>query len=236
VATLEQIIKSIQDIVQDDVAYPEADIASRINESLQRIAAGVFMQDRGRLSPPLPDLFVIDTVETVVDQPWVALPEEYQRGLERVEGESLFGIQPPRGGDFYSFNLFMDRVPKRDLSETGAVYIAAVRGKRLYYQGIPESPETLTLHFYRKPATLSLSVPSDEPEGIPEHLQRKLLTHDVCAEIFGEGIEDGENSGGSGVQYHLAKRNEALEELIRFIPGDTTPYHVPEDEDYAVRY
>jgi len=233
-ATLKQITKSIQDIVQDPAAYPDPDIHERINEALQRVAAGVMLPERGSLSPPLPDLFVIGTADTVEGQAWTDLPEEYQRDLERVDGQSLWGVNAPRGGTFYSFALFMDRVPERDLSETGAVYIAAVKGRRLYYQGVPETPETLSLQFYRKPAVLAAE--TDVPEGIPEHLQRKILTHAVCADIYGEGIEDGENSRGTGLQYHMSRVIDALEEMARFAGEDAAPFHVPEDDDFVFRY
>lgn len=233
-ATLEGIIQSVRSIIQDAHAYPENDLVARINEAQAAIAAGIMLPDRGSLTPPLPELFKTETRDTVSDQPWLNMPDDYQRDLERVGGQSMWGIKPPRGGDFYSFNLFMQQVYRDDLGEPGPVYMACLRGRRLYYQGVPQEPETLTLAYYRRPEKMAAL--TDVPEGIPEHIQRRLLTHYVCAEVFGEGIEDGENSAGTGAQYHRARFLEAAEALFRFLPEDKAPFNVPGDEDVALRY
>lgn len=232
-ATLSDILDEIKDVIDDDAAYPQPALIKRVNRALQAIAGGVRLPNRGDITPPLPDLYEIDTKDTVADQAWLELPSAYQRGLDHVSGASTWGVRAPRGGNFYSFALFMDRVSDKKLQEVGSVYLACVRGRRLYYQGIPSSPETLTLGFYRMPAVLGAL--TDKPEGLPGHMALPLLKHWVCADIFGDGIEDGENSSGTGMQFHRAQFQLYAEELFSFFPIDVKPFNVPGDEDVQTR-
>jgi len=69
---------------------------------------------------------------------------------------------------------------------------------------------------------------TDEPDGIPEHLAIPLIKHGVCMEIFGEGLEDGEDNQGVGVKYHTGKFFEAMMDLVEFVGYDGAPeqFHV----------
>jgi hypothetical protein len=75
--------------------------------------------------------------------------------------------------------------------------------------------------YYKVPDTLVGN--SDEHEGIPDHLQKRLVKHYVCKEIFGEGLEDGDDSKGTGCKYHTAKFYEAMIDLIDFVGIDAEP-------------
>lgn len=219
--TLSSLISDISQVIQD-ANYTDAILTSRINTLVGRIAGGQRMPD-GIISPPLPDLFDMDTVATVEDTAYASLPSDYQRGLFRVMDSSGDIIHPPSGGDYYSFQLFLRSLTEPDMTETGSVYRVCARGTRLYYQGIPSTTENLTVYFYRKPTDMSLEDPTPEPDGIPEHLATPLIKHGVCREIFGEGIEDGVNSEGAGYSYHAKRFYEAMTDLIDHIGIDAQP-------------
>lgn len=217
---LSSLTTAIDGILQDG-AYTEEVIVSRINAKVQHIAAGVMLPDRS-LSPPLPDLMDYATVTTTT-LAYVALPSDYQRNVFLVLDSSGVKIDPPPGGDYYAFQLFLRSIADMRLSESGSVYRVAVKGKNLYYQGIPSTAETIGLHFYRKPATLALD--GDEPEGIPEQLQERLIVHGVLADIYGSQIEDGLDNAGKGAAFHSGKFMEAVLELTEFIGTDAGPQY-----------
>jgi hypothetical protein len=220
-STLSEIVAAIDDILQDP-AYTEAKIVSRINASLQTVAAGVRMPN-GEVSPPLPDLYAWGTVSTSTTLPYVSLPANYQRKVFRLFDSSNNIFSTPRGGDFYSFARFMQGVSNFNLAETGSIYAVAIKGSRLYYQGIPTASTSIGLHYFRKPATLALD--GDVPEGIPEHLAQDLLKHAVIKEIYGEIIEAGVSEPSRGMQYHTSKYFEVLTALCDAIGIDGEPQY-----------
>jgi len=215
-ATLTQLTAAIQSIIQDD-SY--TDLTIRINDAVNNIAGGIRMPD-GTTSPPLPDLYSTAIVSTTTDA-YADLPADYQRGLFYVVDSSGDRILPPDGGNYYSFMLFLNHCFKRDLTETGSVTSVCVKGKKLYYQGIPSDAEDLHVSYYRKPTEMVDN--TDEPDGIPDHLQFRLIKHYVCKEIFGEGLEDGAEAHGVGTRYHTDKFYEAMIDLIDFVGVDAEP-------------
>jgi hypothetical protein len=215
VATLTQLTNSIENIIQDD-SY--TDMTDRINDAVSNIAAGIRMPD-GQVSPPLNDLYESSVVSTSTDA-YINLPANYQRNLFYVTDSAGERIKPVSGG-LYDFVLFLNSCYKKDLTETGYITKVCVKGRRLYFQGIPSSPASLTLAYYRRPVRMSEA--SDEPDGIPDHLQTRLITHYVCKEIFGEGIEDGAEARGIGTKYHTAKFFEAIIDLADFNGIDAEP-------------
>ena len=197
-------------------------INDRINDAVSAIAGGIRLPN-GEMSPPLPDLYSSGTVNTSITLPYVALPATYQRGLFMVSDSSGNQIYGPNG--YYSFNLFLRSASDKKLAQAGAISSACVRGSKIYYQGIPSAAETLTLHFYRLPVDMTDN--TDKVDGIPLHLQKRLIQHYVAKEIYGEGIE--ENYNGQATQYHTAKFFEAMNELIDFIGIDAQPEYYGED-------
>jgi len=227
-ATLKAVLcgsDGTQGLLQDSSYY--SDIADRINDAVTAIAAGIRMPD-GMISPPLPDLYDFDTVATSTSNPYASLPSDYQRHLFMVVDETGYQVYPPKGGDYYAFALFLKQAVKKDLSQAGSVFVACVKGSRLYYQGIPSTSKDLTVHFYRKP--IAMSDDADTVDGIPDHLQKRLIQHYVAKEVFGEGIEDGEDSRGTGHKYHVARFYEAMTDLIDFIGIDETPIYYGTNE------
>lgn len=224
--TLSSLIAAIQDILQDS-AYTTTKIAELINDAVNSIAAGIRMPN-GQISPPLPDLFAQTTVTTSTTLPYVSLPVNYQRKVMNIYDSSGCRIAPPSGGDYYAFALFLKRVNNFNLTEAGSVYRVCVKGSKLYYQGIPSAATTLGVHYYKKPTPMVTA--TDEPDGIPEHLQLRLIKHHVCKEIFGEAIEDGQDNAGIGTKYHTAKFFEAMTDLVDFIGIDATPTYYGGDD------
>lgn len=222
-----------QGILQDNAYY--SGITTRINDAVKYIAGGVHIP-KGYgyddvFSPPLPNLFSTDTVDTATDAAYVSLPDTFQRSLEMVADENGYQIFPPRGGDYESFGLFMRQITEKDLSETGDVVIACANGNNLFYQAIPSSAETLTLHFYRLP--VDMSDDTDTVDGIPDRFAKDLIAHRVLADIYGGDLEDGDNSMQKGFKYHESKFYQKMVELIMFIGiSNAKPQYIGSDSGY----
>lgn len=222
-STLASLTTAISAIIQDSSI---SDITERINDCISFLAAGARLPD-GRVTPPLPELFETATVTTTT-LAYVSLPATYQRNVFYVADSSGDKINPPSGGDLYSFMMFMKQIYKKDLTEAGSVYAVCVKGNNLFYQGIPAAAATLTVMFYRKPVDLADN--TDEVDGIPTHLQRRLIVNYVCADIFGSMIEDGETSNKMANTYHLNQYYTALVDLVDFIgENDDSPAYYGKD-------
>lgn len=222
--TLGSLIELVDGIIQD-AAYTDK-IAGWCNKAVLAIAGGIRMPlpgGNGFLSPALPDLFKYSTVNTVTTLAYVSLPSDYQRNVVRLLDSSGNRYAPPSGGDYYAFNLFLRQISDMRLTESGSIYKVAIKGSKLYYQGIPTTAEAIGVQYYRRPVDMALN--GDTPDGIPEHLQERLIKHYVCKEIFGEAIEDGQDNAGVGVKYHTNKFYEAMGELVEFIGLDAEPQY-----------
>jgi len=226
-STLASLTTAIENIVQDASI---TDITDRINDCISFLASGARLPD-GRVSPPLPELFTIATVTTSTSLAYVSLPATYQRNVFYVADSSGDKINPPKGGDLYSFILFLKQVYKKDLSEAGAVYAVCIKGNKIYYQGIPSVATTLTLYFYRKPVDLVDS--TDVVDGLPEHLQRRLIVNYVCADILGSMIEDSETNKLANA-YHLNEYYKALIDMVDSIEIDAEPLYYGSSEDSLI--
>jgi hypothetical protein len=178
-ATLASLTALVVNIMQD--ASLTASIPGKLNQGVAEIAGGMPSTFGSLLTPPLPNLFTIDTVDTATDAAYVSMPATYQRDLQFVIDGNGTEIQIAN-----SFIAFTESNPLLDRS--GSIYEVAEKGGNLYYQGIPTSSETLTLHFYRLP--IDMSEDSDVPDGIPLHLQIPLLVNYTAWKLF-ELIEDG---------------------------------------------
>lgn len=197
----------------------EDGITDRINRAVDHIAAGVRLPD-GSITPPLPDLYKMATVATVAAQPYASLPTDYQRGLFLVSDTLGDAICPPRGGNYYAFNLFLKQARRKDLTQTGTVDSVCVKGTRLYYQDIPTVGTLLTCHYYRKPTPMATS--SSAPDGIPSHLQLRVIQHYVAKEVFGE-VEDGMDGAKPNYMFHAGRFYDAMIDLMDFVGIDATP-------------
>ena len=226
--TLSYLVEEIDGIIQDS-AFDAVKITKRLNLMQSRIAGGIKMPD-GSMSPSLPDLYKYGTVTTLTTAAYVSLPSDYQRNAFKILDSSGNKIAPPRGGDYYAFNLFLKQVYDLTLSAVGAITKVAIKGRKLYYQGIPATAETLGIHYYRKPTDMALG--DDCPDGIPtEDLQYRLLVHGVCADIFGVAIEDGQDNTAIGTKYHKGEFYNAMQELCEIVGIDAEPQFYGEDDE-----
>jgi len=211
-----------QGILQDSSYYSA--ITTNINLAVKAIAGGIRMPN-GMTSPPLPELFDTDTVSTATDAAYKTMPSDYQRGLFMVSDENGNQIHPPRGGDYYSFALFIRQISEKDLSQAGAVSSVCLRGTNLYYQGIPTTSYDLGVMFYRAPTDMDL-VTNTTVDGIPDAFATNLIKHYVAKEIFGEGLEDSDTSQGAAVKYHTQKFFEFMTDFVDFIGvADAVPQY-----------
>ena len=229
-ANLSSIIDGIRNVIQDESIASRPQIIHHVNDAIQNIAAGIRMPN-GEISPPLPDLYQFNTVNTTT-LPYVALPSDYQRYVFNICDDTFNKILPPRGGDYYAFARFLKQINFLNLQETGEVYAVCIKGTKLYYQGIPTAAWPIGVHYYRKPALVKLD--GDIPEGIPEHLQHSIIKHYVVKDIMGEKIEDGNDNQGVGTKYHTAKFFEEMIDLIDFIGRDEEAQYYG-DESYQDR-
>lgn len=211
-ATLSEIQLSISTAIQN-LAYLDSMLAARINDCITSIAGGIRMPN-GLASPPLPDLYSSGTVSTATDAAFKTLGATYQRNVFMVVDSNGDKIAPVDGGDYYSFGLFLEHITEKALTESGSIYRVCVKGSNLYYQGIPTSSVNLTVHFYRLPVDISSN--GNTPDGLPEHLELKLIKHYVCKDIFGENIYNDPSAPKKAI-YHEVKFYETMQELIDFI-------------------
>ena len=179
-ATLAELRALVTLIVQD-ASFTTTIIDGYLNDGVAEIAGGMESTLGSFITPPLPNLFSIDTVDTVTDAAYVALPTTFGRALKLVSDSNGREIDIAN-----SMVEFVEVYPLLDAS--GSVKEVIDYGGNIYYQGIPTSAEELTLYFHRLP--VNMSGVSDTPDGIPLALQKKLLVNYACKEIFAV-IEDG---------------------------------------------
>lgn len=226
-ATLSSLLSSIKAIVRND-AITDTEIKTRINDAVYAIAAGVALPD-GRFSACLPDLYNYDTITTDLLDAYTELPCDYQRNVFNVIDSVGRTIDPARGGDYYSFDLFLNSIPEPNLTEVGTVRFVVVKGSKLYYQGIPSTSETLSIHYYREP--FEMTGDTNTPDGIPAQFQVPLIVHYVCRDIFGDILEFGKKERFT---YHSSRFLQALMELTDFIGNNDnqeSTYFVPSGDN-----
>jgi len=225
-STLLSLRNAISITIQDPI-YSGPMLTTKINDCVTSIAGGIRMPN-GQISPPLPDLFTTLTVGTATDAAFKTLGATYQRGVFSISDSSGNPIAPPDGGDYYAFMLFLKRCPEKDLSESGSIHHVAIKGSNLYYQGIPTTSVDLTVHCYRLP--VDMSGDAKIPDGIPEHLQMRLIRHFVCKDIFGDNINN-KLAGPKKAIYHNTEFLVAMQDLVDYIGIDAEPLYYGSNTD-----
>jgi len=159
-----------------------------------------------------------------IRSPAVALPTDYNRGLLLVTSES----QGHRINVYESFHKLLRKYPLLD--ETGDVSFVAVKGAYLYYNPVPTTTEALILHYFRDPTAMSAS--SSSPEGIPSHLQERLLVNYAAKEILGL-IEQSVKGLTLRSQKYEQKFQRAMTDLVAFIgPEDIEPIYYDDEQNH----
>lgn len=208
--TFAQLEALVVDIVQD-TSFTSATIRSHLNQGVLEIAGGLQSTLGDHIMAPLPNLYTIGAVDTVTDAAYVAMPATFQRDLQFAANASNVEIDIAN-----SMIGFSQDYPL--MSRSGRINEVIEQGGSLYYQGIPTSVETITLHFYRLPVDMSAN--EDTPDGLPTHLQIPLLVNYTCWEIF-KLIEDGVEGQGINTTRYEGLFQKALRTLELSIPHDT---------------
>ena len=212
--TVKELTERILRIVQDR-SFTADDVLVYLNECLLEIAGS---EDPQIL---LPDLEAQADVTTSTSGPSCDLPENFQKNLFGCY--SLTQNRPIKV--FNSKILLLQRF--RPIDQVGLVRGVAQVGKKLWYQRIPSTAETLTLYFYGKPSPLVDE--NSRPECLPDHLARRLLENGVIARMY-DLIEDGMDGAKVNTTHYLDLYNAALLELAAFIgPEAHLPVEIEDD-------
>lgn len=204
-------LKDRVELLIDDSKMSSTSAGSFINQGVSEIAGGMKSDNLDVITPPLPDLFTIDTVTTSVTDAFVSMPSTYQRNLQLVVSA--------RGSEIdiaHSFIEFTETYPA--LNKVGNISEVVEQGGKLYYQGIPSVAEILTLHFFRKPVIMVAD--EDKPDGIPEHLQIALLTNFAAWKGW-DLIDDGIGENAVNALKFKGFFMDALKVLELTIPFDS---------------
>ena len=217
---LSQLTEAISGVIQDSSF--DAVIGTLINEAVLKIAAGDMIPGKYELTPPLPDLYTVDTVDTELLTGICDLPDDFNRDVVQILNSSYeeIPIEP-------SVRKFLHKNKEQN---AGAVYKCAVQGKRLLYRDIPAVAETLTVHYYKTPDLLAAG--TDEPTWIPTHLHRKLIVGYVCKEIF-DLIEDGIEDPKTNTKHYENIYQKGLMELEMAIGTDKDADYYETQTDYC---
>lgn len=213
-STFSELIEFVQ-IELNDPAILKSTIKSRINSVVQKVAGGVYDTKTGGLTPPLPELYKIGTVDADSREAYISLPDDYQRNL-------CFCANSTEELKVYdSFTKFIQRYPLLDNS--GSVHSVCVKANDLYYQDKPSTYETLTIHYYRVPDTLVND--NDVPEGIVSHFQRDLIVPMTC-----ELIVDSESPRK---KYFIDEATKTIAEFREFLgPEDKEAQNIDDSTEY----
>ena len=141
------LIDGVKEIVQS-TEFTSARILQYLNQAQRNIAGGMLISypDRTQVtSSPLPLLQTDSDLTTSITLPYIDTPSDYGRNLYTLVS-STTGLEiEVMGGLAELLNYY------QELDKTFRVTSAAIRGKRLYYQGMPGTAETLTAFYHRNP-------------------------------------------------------------------------------------
>lgn len=145
--TQAKLIEGVKEIIQD-TAFTSTRILDYLNMGVRQIAGGTFIQypDRTQVvSSPLPELLTDSDLTTSTSNPYISMPSDFGRNLVAlVSATNALRIEV-----LGSLAELLNYYP--ELDNTSRVVNAAIRGSRLYYQGMPSTAETLTAFYYRDP-------------------------------------------------------------------------------------
>ena len=191
-------------------SYPDEAILKYLNRAVLRVAAAVL----------LPLLEASAQVQTDPGKPWVDLPSDYHREMQKIT--SAKGKCPVRF--FRSFMEFMHHFPLAGTPEGGHVEAAAIRANRLYYYPAAAAEgDTLSLYYYRKP--VPMESPQDTPDGLPHGFAEDILVNFAAMELW--KLIEQDDSSQPNVEKYEKRFNGNLAELVDFVgPTDGDPVYV----------
>ena len=218
-----ELITAVQNTV-DDSSFSHDDILALLNECVLDIAGGGERVHGRALIAPLPELFTEFELTLATDDYKISLPSTYHRGLK--------GVFNPSTGEEIKHDDSIIRLLKitEGFSKTGVVERYLIKGNIFYYAPTPNTSTTLKAFGYRLP--VDMAEDTDEPDGIPVHLQKRLLYNYACRECFSL-IEQGISGAVPDTAKHDRFYQNALTDLERLIGHeDREPMFVYDDGDY----
>lgn len=208
---LDKLIQQVDRITQDS-DFDSTAITDYLNRGMLEIAGGIRRADSSTITQPLPNLFIVGTVSTT-DTFKVSLPVDYHRDV--VFAVDYLGRELPI---YDSFIEFMKVYPA--LNATGTVNALAIKGRDLYYQGIPDTVQTITLHYHRYPVDMVDG--EDEPDGLPSNFHNILVDY-ACKEFF-TMVEDGIDGKNINTMKYEQRFQRGLEALEASIAAEAAPF------------
>jgi len=221
--TLETLVAAVTLCIQDD-SITDAEIIATLNRGQLEVAGGA---TRGYDVPTLPALPLLSddfTVSTEVGESSVAMPGTYHR-------DAFYGFNE-NGEQIASYDsLFLFR-KKFEYQPGSNVTAFCVVGNTIHYAGSPSTVKDLTIHGFRLPVDMVND--DDTPDGVPVHLQYRILFNYACMELF--GIIEQDQSGGNDANYrkHSAMYGAALTDLHSAILKDQPDEYIPVDNEFSI--
>lgn len=209
--------------------FSDAQILALLNRGVMEIAGGGERQHGNALLAPLPNLFLKTTLAITTAS--TAMPATYHRSLQRVTNAA--GEKLKR---YDNLNDLLDRYE----GQTGAPEAYCLKGNTLWVG--PVSSVTLTLYFSRLPVDMVITaqvtgpplIPAVDsvPDGIPTHLQYRLLVNFACKEMF-RVLETSVDLSRNDEQKHNIEYQKALTDLERLIGFEDGEAQNVEDDYYT---
>lgn len=221
--TKDELIEKIVGIANNS-SYEANQIEPMVDSAIVDIAGGGDRQHGIEKLAPLPDLFTIDTITLLADTSSIAMPDTFQRSLSMVIGPDGTPLKL-----YTSFNMFAAFDPS--LTEKGTPARCSLKGRTLWVGPMKSTDTVLTIYFHRYPVKMPTS--RSTPDGIPLHLQERLIVNHVLRDAFAD-IEDGQDGNKTNTIYHTTQFLKAQSDLSRLIGAeDGEPTNVEGgDEDY----
>ena len=223
-ATKAELVSYVSGLVRDS-SFNSATILGYLNRAQKKTAGGIVIPPMngipqmywGRFTPPLPELATTGAL-TTTSNAYVSMTSTYQRGLFLVVSDD----QDDYVNIYSSWVEFLKKYP--ELSESGQVDDVCLKGRTMYYQGIPSSADTLTWHGYAFPTDMSED--DDTPDGFPEHLHYELIGDWSVWQLF-EVIEDALEGPKKNAEHWKLQYMLGCCSLIDFLgPEDGEPEYV----------
>jgi hypothetical protein len=211
------VAQSLSEKVQrkiDDRSYTYDDIVEKLNQGLRWIS--------GKWDVPDLEEFADLTLDTGANN--IPLPMNFQKKLlwaHSTTHNRRIKVYPSAIQLLRWFNM---------IDQTGRVLGVAQKGRRLFYQRIPSSAETVRINFFKFPDPIDRR--TSKVDVLPYHLVDDLLVNYACKEIF-EEIEDGLEGEKVNTNHYTNKWKEAVGDLIQFWgPPKRIPVEIETEIDW----
>lgn len=216
--TLKGLVDAVDRLI-DTCCLEKADIVSMLNRQQLLIAGGGERSYGIPTLPPLPELHDIFNATAFSGKNSTVIPGSYHRGDGDLlwvngTGEHIETVDNLKG--FYKKSSVQ-------LGKTGKIELCCINGRKLHYVNSPSTDTTLSFHGYRFPTDMSRD--SDNPDGIPPHLQYPLLVNGSVY-VFYNFIDQDMNKPLHNISKHKMFFDQALSDLQVWIQDSNGSYNI----------